>query len=126
MFKKYLTVIIAVLLINLTLGSSVFANSKDDKFAAKIKANVAKLGVGKDALIEVKLKDGTKLKGYCSEINDESFAVTDKNSQAATEVPYSKAKQVKGNNLSTGVKIAIGVGIALAVIVLIEFLAPSR
>jgi hypothetical protein len=37
----------------------------------------------------------------------------------ATQVAYPQVKSVKGNNLSTGAKIAIGVGIAAAVIVLI-------
>ena len=39
-----------------------------------------------------------------------------KKTGGATEVPYPQVKSVKGNNLSTGAKIAIGVGIAILVI----------
>ena len=122
MFKKYLAVILAVLVINLSLSAVAFGETKEGKegkFAEKVKANVTKLGTGKDARVEVKLKDGTKLKGYVSQINENSFVVMDEKTVTPTEVPYPQTKQIKGNNLSTGLKIAIGVGIALAVILII-------
>lgn len=116
MFKKYLTLILAILVINLSLGATVFADTKEDKaakFADKVKANIIKLGTGKDAKVQVKLKDGTKLKGYVSQISDDKFVVVDEKTGNATEVPYPNAKQVKGNNLSTGAKIAIGLELSL-------------
>ena len=118
MFKKYLVLGLTVLIINLSLSVSVFAETKvekDAKFADKVKMNITKLGTGKDARVEVKLRDKTKLKGYISQINENGFVVVDEKTGAATEISYSNAKQVKGNNLSTGIKIAIGVGILLAV-----------
>ncbi|MGI8495433.1 MAG: hypothetical protein ACR2L1_09000 [Pyrinomonadaceae bacterium] len=128
MLKKYLTLFLAILIINLSLGASVFAGTKGEKeaeFAAKVKANITKLGTGKDAKVEVKLKDGTKLKGYISEIKENSFVVVDDKTGNASEVPYPNAKQVKGNNLSTGVKIVIGIGIILAVIIVLGYVLPS-
>jgi len=122
MFKKYLTLALAVLVINLSLGVSVFADGKADKaarFAEKVKASVARLGTGENARVEVKLKDGAKLKGYVSEIGDAGFVVTNAETKTATPVSYSNAKQVKGNNLSTGVKIAIGAAIIFVVFVII-------
>jgi len=119
MFKKYLTTILAVMVLNLAFGATAFATTegeKEAKFAEKVKTNVTKLGTGKDARVEVKLKDGTKLKGYVSQINEGSFVVVNEKSGAATEIPYPQTKQVKGNNLTTGAKIAIGVGIVLLVI----------
>ena len=118
MFKKYLTTVLSVLLINLSLSAVAFGETKDEKeakFAEKVKANVTKLGMGKDARVEVKLKDGIKLKGYVSQINENSFVVMDEKTATPTEIPYPNAKQVKGNNLSTGVKIVIVVGIILIV-----------
>ena len=122
MFKKYLTVILAVLVINLSLSAVAFGETKEGKegkFAEKVKANVTKLGTGKDARVEIKLKDGKKLKGYVTQVNESSFVVMDEKTVTPTEVPYPQTKQIKGNNLSTGLKIAIGVGIALAVILII-------
>lgn len=124
MFKKYLTLILTVLVINLSLCSVAFADTKvekEAKFAAKVKANVTKLGTGTEAKIQVKLKDGTKLKGYVSQINENNFVVVDEKTGVVTEIPYPNAKQVKGNNLSTGVKIAIGIAIFLVVAALIGY-----
>jgi hypothetical protein len=128
MFKKYLTLIIAVLVLNLSLSASVFAGTKEEKMAKladKVKTNIAQLGTGKDARIEVKLRDNTKLKGYISQINENGFVVVDFKTGNASEVPYSNAKQVKGNNLSTGVKIAIGIGVVIAIIAIIALVGNS-
>lgn len=130
MFRKCLILILTVLVINLSLSASVFAGNGNDaklaKHAEKVKVNVAKLGTGKDAQIEVKLRDKTKLKGYVGQINKNSFVVIDEKTGASTEVQYSNAKQVKGNNLSTGVKIAIGVGILVAILVVLYVLGGSE
>ncbi|MEO5857859.1 MAG: hypothetical protein ABIR33_02810 [Pyrinomonadaceae bacterium] len=92
---------------------------KDAKFAAKVKSNIQKLGQGKDARVQVKLKDGTKLKGYVSQIGEDGFVVINDATGTTTEVPYSRTKQVNGNNLSNGAWIAIGVGILAAVLAII-------
>ena len=122
MLKKMLSMLIVVLLINLAVLPSVYANDtkaeKDAKFAEKVKTNIAKLGVGTDSKVEVKLKDGTKLKGYVSEINEDGFVVTDTNGKS-TPVSYPQTKQVKGNNLSTGVIVTIGFGIFIAVLLIL-------
>lgn len=107
-----------ILVINLSFGATVYAETKvekEAKFIEKVKADIAKLGTGKDSRIQVKLKDGTKLKGYIGQINENSFVVIDERSGAPTEVPYPKTKQVKGNNLSTGVTIALAVVIFLVI-----------
>lgn len=123
MFKKYLTLILTVLVINLSLCNSVFAvtinEEKAAKLAARVKASIAELGAGKDSTVEVKLRDKTKLKGYVGQINEDSFILVDAKTGASSEIPYSQAKQVKGNNLSSGVKIAIGIGLVLVVVFLI-------
>ncbi|MEJ7849544.1 MAG: hypothetical protein WKF92_15790 [Pyrinomonadaceae bacterium] len=120
MFKKYLVLSLTVLVVNLSLGSTAFAEtSKEVKHAEKVKVNITKLGTGRDSRVEVKLRDKTKLKGYVSEINANNFVVVDDKTGASNEVAYSNAKQVKGNNLSNGVKIALGVGLVAAFIIII-------
>jgi len=122
MFKKYLTLTLAVLVFNLALGATAFGTStneeKDAKRAEKVKANITKLGTGKDARVEVTLKDGTKIKGYVSQINEAGFVVVNENA-ASSEIPYPKVKGVKGRNLSSGAKIGIIVGVTVAAIVVI-------
>ena len=109
-------------MINLSLSASVFAETpKEAKQAEKVKVNITKLGTGKNARVEVKLRDKTKLKGYVSEINKDNFVVIDDKTGASNEVAYSNAKQVKGNNLSSGVKIAIGIGVIVAVLLVVAY-----
>ncbi len=122
MFRKLFTLALAALLINSVGMRLAFAESKEEKqarFAEKVKVNVLKLGTGEAARVKVKLRDKTKLEGYVSAIGEEDFTITDQKTGVATTVAYPQVKSVKGNNLSTGAKIAIGAGIAAAVIFLI-------
>ncbi len=121
MLKKSVTLIIVVLLINFVSAAPAMALdklSKEAKHTAKVKAGIAKLGTGKDAKINVKLKDGTKLKGYVSEISEDSFTVTDHETGKATVVPYPNAKQVRGNGLSDNQVLLITFGALIAVTVI--------
>lgn len=116
------SILLVVLLVNIAYPSPAFAGDKREKdaqFAQKIRSEIAKLGVGPDARVEVKLRDKTKLKGHISDVNNESFAVVDDKTGSATTVTYPQVKQVKGNNLATGVKIAIGIGIVVAVLLIL-------
>lgn len=121
MFKKLLSLSLVALLINLAGMTTAYAASKEEKqarFAVKVKENVMKLGTGEAARVKIKLRDKSKLEGYISAADEDSFTVTDSTGKATT-VPYPQVKSVKGNNLSSGAKIAIGVGIAAAIIFLI-------
>lgn len=122
MLKKYLVVGMSILVLNVSFSSVAFAESKEDKerkHTEKVKESVIKLGQGPEARVTVKLKNGTKVKGYISQIDGSKFFVVDDATGAATEIPYPQTKQVKGNNLSTGVKVAIGVGIVLGILFII-------
>jgi hypothetical protein len=115
MLKKLLSLLLAVLLINFVGMPNAYAASKAEKearLAEKVKANVLKFGTGAGARVKVKLRDKTKLEGYISVADEEGFTVTDLKTGNATRVAYPQVKTVKGHNLSTGAKIAIGVGIA--------------
>jgi len=122
MFKKLLSLFLMVLLVNLVGMTSVYAASKEEQQASlvkKVKANVLKLGTGEAARVKVKLRDNSKLEGYISAADEQGFTVTDRTTAKATTVGYPQVKSVKGNNLSTGAKIAIGAGIAGAIIFII-------
>ena len=129
MFKKSLSLALAGALIFMQVGApSVSAKSKAEKEtarAAKVKAGVAKLGVGKEARIAVKLRDKTRVSGYISQADDDSFVITDIKTGATTEVAYGDVTQAKGQNLSTGATIAIAVGIAVFVTMLVLYLVTK-
>jgi len=126
MFKRNLSLLlISSLVFSLALAPTAFAKPRAEKeaeFTAKVKTGIAKLGVGRDARVEVKLRDKTKLKGYITETTAETFSVTDLKTGEATVVAYPNVAQVKGNNLSTGAIIAISVGAAVGVTLLVIWL----
>ena len=122
MFKKSFAVIIAFCLLQmLCVVQTASAKSKEEKqeqITQKVKTGISKLGVGRDARIEITLRDRTKLAGYVSEVKDESFTITDPKTSGTTAVAYTDVAQVKGHNLSTGSKIGIGIGIGVAVVLI--------
>ena len=106
-------------------ASALTKAEKEAQFAERVKAGIAQLGTGTDARVEVKLRDRTKLKGYVGEAGAEQFTVVDAKTGAATAVPYPQVQQVKGNNLSKGAKIAIGVGVILIPILIAVYFASQ-
>jgi hypothetical protein len=119
---KIAAVVLIALLLNLAYPSPAFAGTspeKETRFAQKVKTELAKLGTGPNARVELKLRDKTKLKGYISEVSDGSFVVVDDKTGSAETVTYPQVKQVKGNNLATGWKICIGVGIFIGILLLL-------
>lgn len=122
MTRKILSLVLAALLVNAAGVAPAYAGTKEEKQArltAKVRASILKLGTGEASRVKVVLRDKTKVEGYVSAAGDESFTVTDPKTGAATAVAYPQVRGVKGNNLSTGAKIAIGAGIAAAVVFLI-------
>jgi len=126
MFKKSLSLaLVGALIFTMVIAAPVAAKSKAEKEtarAAKVKAGVAKLGVGKEARIAVKLRDKTRVSGYISQADDDSFVITDIKTGATTEVAYTDVTQAKGHNLSTGATIAIAVAVAVGVTLLVLYL----
>lgn len=122
MFKKLVSLLLVALLVNVAGMASAYAATKEEKearFAEKVKTNVMKIGTGEAARVKIKLRDKTKVAGYVSAADDESFTVKDSKTGTATTIAYAQVKSVQGHNLSTGAKIAIGVGIAAAIIFII-------
>lgn len=125
MLKQTLSLVLVVLLAQASLVTPVAARTKEERtrqHAAKVKAAIAKLGTGESARAEVKLRDKTKLRGYISEAGEDGFVLVDAKTGTPTMVTYPQVGQVKGNNLSTGAKVAIGLGIAAGVIIFLALL----
>lgn len=120
MLKKFCSVILSALLLQAAAVPAFAATSaeKEAQRAEKVRTQLAKLGTGKDARVQVELRDKTKLGGYISELGAESFVITNK-AGVATTVAYPQVGKVKGNNLTTGEKIVIGVGVGVAIVLLV-------
>jgi len=116
---RLIALILFGIAINFASVSSARADgSKEAERAARVKDAIVKLGTGPAARVELKLRDGQKFKGYVSETSEDSFLFVGDDG-AAKKVPYPQVKHVKGNNLSTGAKIAIGAGVAIVVLILV-------
>ncbi len=120
MFRQSLSgLLVGSLVFTLFCAPSASAKSKAEKEAQrteKVKAGVARLGVGNEARVTVKLRGGRRLAGYVKEAGEGSFVIADLKTGVTTAVSYPDVTQVKGHHLSKGAKIAIialsiGVGV---------------
>ena len=120
MFKKISTVLVsaAILATSFAFQSTQAQGGRDNEAAARARVKVEKLGAGSNGGVEVKLLDGTKLKGYVSAREQDSFTVTDRKTGTSSVVRYAEVSEVKksGGGLSTKSWIIIGSAIAGAVV----------
>ena len=95
--------------------SAYAQTGKEIQTAEKTRVGILKLGIGKDARVEVRLRDNSKLKGYVSAVGEDSFTIADRKTGASSTVAYSDVKQVKGNNDSSRTKVIIGAAVAIGI-----------
>lgn len=107
--KRIIFLTLTIFLTHVLIASPTFAGTKEAKLLEKVKSGITRLGTGTEAHIKVKLKDGTKIEGYITESNENEFVVMNSKTNQIVPVAHSSVKQVKGNNLSKGVIITIGV-----------------
>ena len=122
MFEKLLSLALAVLLTGMITCVPASAQSqaeKDPQQAEKVKAKVTKLGAGKQARVEVKLKDNTRLKGYIGEIAEEYFTLIDPKHGTVTPVPYAQVQQIKNTNHSAAYALGLGAAVIGGVILVV-------
>jgi len=117
MWKKYLPMLISGLLLFTVATPPTFAGQVSTE---QTKVKVQRLGVGEKAKATIKVKDGSKIKGYISEVNDSDFVVRDRKTDAPTRIRYEDVVSVDSNRgHSTAKHIAIGVGIGVGAFLLV-------
>ena len=120
--RMYFALILAGLLVLMAIGQTTTqAQTKDEAAPSeKIKAKIAKLGVGEKARAQITLRNGQRIKGFVSSAGQNDFAFTERGSGQSTTVAYADVVEIKKPGLSTGAKIgiaaAIGVGVTAIVI----------
>lgn len=128
MLRRALAIMISGLLWSSLLGyQPARAQAQEaNRDAEKARAAVQKLGVGTRTVVEVKLRDGSRLKGPISAAGEDAFTVTDSKTGAARTVAYADAARVRetGRGLSARTWIIIGAAAATAVIVGVTVLHP--
>ena len=126
--KSYLTCLLASLLLLATISLPVTAQQDNAPVTniEKIKAKVAKLGVGSDAKATVFLKDGTKTKGYIAQAGNDEFVIRDRKTNAATTIRYldvGKVDSNRGHSTARNLGIGIGIGAGALVITILAVIA---
>lgn len=128
MLKIWLSLVLIYVLV--FTAAPVLARTRADRQAEsseQIKAKVLQLGTGAKARATVRLKNGTKIKGYVEQAGEQEFAVRDKETGASVRLLYTdvaKFEERKGH--STAKAIAIGAGIGAGVILTIMAIVFTR
>jgi hypothetical protein len=125
--KTYLTCLLASVLFVASISIPVAAQQNNPNGVEKIKAKVAKLGVGEKAKATVILKDGTKKKGYIGQAGGDDFVLRDRKTDSPTTIRYSDVTKVESNKgHSTARNLAIGIGIGAGALLAIIFITIAH
>ena len=123
MLKTHLSFLVAVLLLLVTVPQLAVAKqtSTQAPTVETIKSKVARIGVGAKAKATIRLKNGTKVKGYIAQVQDDDFVIRDRKTDAPTTIRYAdvlKVEENRGHSTARNVAIGVaaGVGAVLAVI----------
>lgn len=108
--KTYLAVLLlgVITSLNLSFPTTTFAQTDID--AAKTRSKVQTLSANRDKKVEVKLRDNTKYKGHISEVESDSFTLTESKTGTSQKFAYSEVDDVKkvGGGISTKTWLIIG------------------
>lgn len=96
------------------VSASPQKQAKEAKQAAK--DQVQKRGSGEQSRVRVSLRDGTEVKGYISNVEEDSFEVTDRKSGRVVAINYKDVDRVKGSGLSKPAQFFIVVGVFAGVV----------
>lgn len=129
MYQKHLALLLTamVLAASLCFPSITRAQTAAD-FATveKARATVQKVGVGSKSQVDVKLLDKTKLKGYISASERDSFTLNDPKTGSSRTISYAEVSQVKKHHsgLSTRTWVIIGAAAAATIIIGVTVVKP--
>ena len=123
--RTYLICLLASVLLITSISMPVAAQQSNSEGATleRIKAKVAKIGIGEKAKATVILKDGTKKKGYIGQAGSDDFVLRDRKTDSPTTIRYSDVSKVESNRghstaRNLGIGIGIGAGAFLAILLI--------
>ena len=115
MFRRAFAIMLSGILLVTALGfqPALAQTGNDTQAAEKVRARVEKIGVGRNARVEVKLRDNTQLKGYISAADQDSFTVIDSKTGSIRTLSYADSSSVKkaGSGLSAKTWIILGAAV---------------
>lgn len=90
---------------------------------AKVKSEVSKRLANKKTRVQVKLRDGSQLKGRLEQATDDGFTLTEDKTNKKLELAYSAVEKVSGRGMSTMAKVGIGAAVAVGVVAILVVVA---
>jgi hypothetical protein len=115
MFRRAFAIMLSGILLVTAFGfqPALAQTGNDTQAVEKVRARVQKIGVGRNARVEVKLRDNTQLKGYISATEQDSFTVVDNKTGSTRTVSYADSSSVKkaGSGLSAKTWIILGAAV---------------
>jgi small nuclear ribonucleoprotein (snRNP)-like protein len=112
MFRRAFAIMLSGVLLVTAFGfqPALAQTGNETQALEKVRARVQKIGLGRNARVEVKLRDNTQLKGYISAADQDSFTVIDSNTGSTRTVSYADSSSVKkaGSGLSAKTWIILG------------------
>ena len=134
MFRTFLSLMLAVLLMQGSAGVPVFAAqanqaNNDAQALEKVRLKVAKIGLGDKARATVRMKDGRKIKGFISQAGANDFTVRDRKTGEQSLILYSDVSRVednRGNNILRNVLIGAGAAGVVLLVLFIAFIHAAR
>ena len=123
--RTYLICLLAgvIFITGVSMPVAAQPSNSEGAILEKIKAKVAKIGIGEKAKATVILKDGTKTKGYIGQAGSDDFVLRDRKTDAPTTIRYSDVSKVESNRghstaRNLGLGIGIGAGAFLAILLI--------
>lgn len=128
MIKIWVSLMLVYLLI--FTAAPVLAGSRpvnqQDESLEQIRIKIARLGIGEKARVTIKLKNGTKIKGYIDQTKSDEFILKDRNTGAPLNILYSDVSRVESNRgHSTAKAIALGAAATFGVLLGLAFIGAA-
>ena len=117
MLRRVTAIALAALLLQTFAAGVARAETREEKEARRaerVKRAVGKIGTRSSTRIIVRMKDKTSLEGFVNEIGPDTFVVMGRKVNVSTTVRYVDVERIRGGNMTTGAKVAIGFGVAAA------------
>lgn len=97
--------------------SAVASNAQQ---VEKVKVAIHQRGTSEKSRVKIRLRDKTERKGYISQIDGNSFQLTDQKTGETTTIAYDSVERVSGQGpaKATRIVIFVGIGVAAAAIIL--------
>lgn len=103
-FRKFLMTLSSII----ALVQIVQADSWPEMKEKEVKSALWKIGEGAETKVEVKLRDGSKVRGYIGNLGSQTFTLVDPAVSLTRELKYREVRWVSEKKLSSSTAILIG------------------